>query len=164
MEIFSPLFETYSIGFISLTLSNSYISFFSNFFDPTHPFLVPSSSWPIPIAKTWKLSSIPCNLVSSRPNKKWNNSVPMLSPSIQQCSPQWRKSNNTWPPSLNLLFWCSTLICISLQITLYLTHLCILKLKIALIPITFNTITFNVTYAFRRCMWPNLMAQNPLVG
>jgi hypothetical protein len=34
------------------------------FVDPTCPFLIPLSSWPIPIAKTWNLASIACNLIS----------------------------------------------------------------------------------------------------
>jgi hypothetical protein len=42
MEIVSPLFETYSIGFISSPLSHSSISFFSKFFYPTRPFSVSS--------------------------------------------------------------------------------------------------------------------------
>jgi hypothetical protein len=67
MEIFSPLFETYSIGFISSPLSHSSISVFGKKFDPACPFSVHPSSWPIPIANTWKLASTPCNMVSSRP-------------------------------------------------------------------------------------------------
>jgi hypothetical protein len=39
-----------------------------------------------------------------------------------------------------------------LHIPLYLTHLCIPKLKLPLIPIIFSPITFNVTYTFRRWM------------
>jgi hypothetical protein len=49
--LLAPLFETYSIGFLSYPLSHSYLSFFNNCFDPTCPFSVPSSSWPIPVAR-----------------------------------------------------------------------------------------------------------------
>jgi hypothetical protein len=51
LEFFSPLFETYSIGFVSPPLSNSSISFFGKNFDPARPFSIHPSSWPIPIAK-----------------------------------------------------------------------------------------------------------------
>jgi hypothetical protein len=52
LEIFSPLFETYSIKFISSPLSHSSISFFcKKFLTPPTPFLVHPSSWPIPVAK-----------------------------------------------------------------------------------------------------------------
>jgi hypothetical protein len=53
---------------------------------------------------------------------------------------------------LNLSFRHSAPNCISLQIILPLPHLHILKVTIPLIPITSKTITFSVTYVFRRWM------------
>jgi hypothetical protein len=70
--------------------------------------------------------------------------VPMSLPSIQPFSPQWEKSNMTSPPNLNQFFWHFAPNCISLQITLPLPHLHILKVTIPLIPIPCRTITFNL--------------------
>ena len=67
-------------------------------------------------------------------------------------------------PNLNQSFRHSAPNFISLQITLPLPHLHILKVTIPLIPIPCRTITFNVTYAFHGWMRPNLMARIPLVG
>jgi hypothetical protein len=48
LEIFSPLFETYSIGFISSPLSHSSISFFGKKIDPPTPFQFPHPHGPYP--------------------------------------------------------------------------------------------------------------------